>query len=169
MRVFQLSPNLGLGLSLRFGTSYALVTVKMFLRPLFSQLLRPTTTRLACNRTNHLTYRRPLPVGTQNFHTSSVARDSSFTNLLADDNPPAVQVSSISEAGIQLADGLFLPGACVFLEGKVFLWDVPESTVASKIRDERWKGWGTERFQLFEVVTPRPGMMCLRYFVPRDC
>lgn len=162
---------MGLGLALGFGTSYALVTVilKMFLRPLFSQSLRPTTTRLVCHRTNHLTYRRPLPVGTQNFHTSCVVRDSSFTNLLADDNPPAVQVSSISEAGIQLADGLVLPGACVFLEGKVFLWDVPESTVASKIRDERWKGWGTERFQLFEVVTPRPGMMCLRIFVPRDC
>jgi len=140
----------------------------MFLRLLLSQPLRPTTTRLLCKRIDHSIYCRPHTVGTQNFHTSGVVRDSSFTNLLADDNPPAVQVSSISESGIQLADGLVLPGACIFLEGKVFLWDVPESTVASKIREERWKGWGTDRFQLFEVVTPRPGVMHSRILVPRD-
>ncbi|KIM35165.1 hypothetical protein M413DRAFT_449874 [Hebeloma cylindrosporum] len=134
----------------------------MFPRLLLSQSLRPTTARLLFNRTRHSTYCRSLsPVAAQNFHTSRVAHDSSFTNLLADDNPPAVQVSSISDAGIQLADGLVIPGACVFLEGKVFLWDVPESTVASKIREERWKGWGTERFQLFEVVTPRPEILLL--------
>ena len=148
-----------------------LSVTNMFLRLLLSQPLRPTTTRLLCKRIDHSIYYRPRTVGnhrTQNFHTSRVVRDSSFTNLLADDNPPAVQVSSISEAGIQLADGLVLPGACVFLEGKVFLWDVPESTVASKIREERWKGWRTDRFQLFEVVTPRPGMMYSRIFVTRD-
>lgn len=90
-----------------------------------------------------------------------VARDRSFTNLLADDNPPPVQVSSISDAGIQLADGLVLPGACIFLEGKVFLWDVPQTDLKSKVLAERWKGWGGDLFQILEVVTPRPGQ---RYF-----
>ena len=90
-------------------------------------------------------------------HSTRVRRDRSFTNFLADDNPPAVQVSSISENGIQLADGLVIPGACIFLEGKVFLWDVPTMSLTSQVRDERWKGWNEERFQLFEVVTPRPG------------
>jgi NADH dehydrogenase [ubiquinone] 1 alpha subcomplex assembly factor 3 len=126
---------------------------------LLSQLLGSiTTTRLLSSRAKQSTHCRLLPVTTKGFNTSRVVRDSSFTNLLADDNPPAVQVSSISDTGIQLADGLVLPGACVFLEGKVFLWDVPESTVASKIREERWKGWRKERFQLFEVIAPRPGL-----------
>jgi NADH dehydrogenase [ubiquinone] 1 alpha subcomplex assembly factor 3 len=94
-------------------------------------------------------------------HTTLVNRDRSFTNLLADDSPPAVQVSSISESGIQLADGLVIPGACVFLEGKVFLWDMPEINVKSKVKEERWRGWAEERFQLLDVVTPRPEMLLL--------
>jgi len=83
-----------------------------------------------------------------NFHTSSVTLSSTFTNILADDNPPPVQVSSITHEGIQLADGLVISSACIFLEGKVFLWDVPESL---------WAGWGKDHFEIFEVVVPKPG------------
>ncbi|PPQ94805.1 hypothetical protein CVT25_007442 [Psilocybe cyanescens] len=98
----------------------------------------------------------------QGLHTTSAVRDSSFTNLLADDgNPPPVQVSSISDAGIQLADGLILPGACMFLEGKVFLWDVPKTDLKSRITEERWKGWSGDLFQILEVVTPKPEMLLL--------
>jgi len=96
----------------------------------------------------------------RNIQTTAIRRDSSFTNLLADDTPPAVQVSSISNDGIHLADGLLIPGACIFLEGKVFLWDVPDTgSLSSRIASERWKDWAEERFELFDAVLPRPGVL----------
>ena len=79
---------------------------------------------------------------------------STFTNILADDdNPPPVQVASIADDGIHLADGLAIPGACIFLEGKVFLWDIPHTL---------WDGWGTHHFKLFEIGAPRPGTFISR-------
>lgn len=71
-----------------------------------------------------------------------------LTNMLAGDVPPPVQVHSISERGIQLADGLILPSSCIFLEGKVFLWDVPNTL---------WEGWTKEHLEIFDVVVPKPG------------
>ncbi|CAA7259364.1 unnamed protein product [Cyclocybe aegerita] len=97
----------------------------------------------------------------RNIHSTRSASDRSFTNFLADDNPPAVQVSSISEAGIQLIDGLVIPGACIFLEGKVFLWDVPTSNLSSRMKEHRWQDWSEERFQLFDTVVPRPEILLL--------
>ena len=93
----------------------------------------------------------------RHFHSSFVCRDRSFTNFLASDNPPAVQVESVSDNGIQLADGLIIPGPCIFLEGKVFLWDVPDLDLSSRTPEEKWQNWDEKRFDLFEVVTPRPG------------
>lgn len=75
-----------------------------------------------------------------------------MTNILADDNPPPVQVKSISRDGIELADGLILPGAVIFLDGKVLLWNVP-----SKL----WQGWTEDTFGVFEVVVPRPEILLL--------
>ncbi|KAG6812937.1 hypothetical protein H0H92_015257 [Tricholoma furcatifolium] len=92
------------------------------------------------------------PCLTRSFHASPLRRDSSFTNILADDNPPAVQVKSITSAGIQLMDGLMLPSACIFLEGKVFLWDVPTTL---------WTGWETGHFEIFETVIPKPEILLL--------
>jgi NADH dehydrogenase [ubiquinone] 1 alpha subcomplex assembly factor 3 len=48
--------------------------------------------------------------------------------------------------------GLVLSSACIFLEGRVFLWEVPK--VGSHAN---WPGWTVEHFKLFEVVIPRPG------------
>jgi NADH dehydrogenase [ubiquinone] 1 alpha subcomplex assembly factor 3 len=84
-------------------------------------------------------------------HTTPIRktdRPTVFTNMLAGDVPPPVQVSSVTSAGIQLADGLILPSACIFLDGKVFLWDVPTRL---------WDGWGREHWDAFEVVVPKPG------------
>lgn len=106
----------------------------------FSKKLQPTS--LLVNR---------------NLHTTIIRRDSSFTNLLADDNPPPVQVSSLSDNGILLADGLLIPGACIFLEGKVFLWDTPELKTNTRKTQEIWHTWGEEHFQIFDLVNPRPG------------
>ena len=93
----------------------------------------------------------------RNLHTTVVRCDRSFTNFLADDNPPPVQVSSLSDNGILLSDGLLIPGACIFLEGKVYLWDTPELKTNTRTTKEIWHAWTEERFQIFDVVTPRPG------------
>ncbi|KAG2155104.1 uncharacterized protein EDB93DRAFT_1239374 [Suillus bovinus] len=66
------------------------------------------------------------------------------------DVPPPVQVSSITSAGIQLADGLVLPSACIFLDGKVFLWNVPSHL---------WDGWGREHLSVFETAVPKPEIL----------
>jgi hypothetical protein len=63
-------------------------------------------------------------------------------------------VSSVSEDGIHLVDGLKISGPCVFLEGKVFLWNVPEVSGPSK---DAWKGWTEEHLELFDTVIPTPG------------
>ncbi|EPQ59035.1 DUF498-domain-containing protein [Gloeophyllum trabeum ATCC 11539] len=75
-----------------------------------------------------------------------------FTNILASEVPPPVQVSQITPEGIQLADGLVIPSACIFLEGKVFLWDVPQSL---------WDGWNKDRFEIFDTVVPKPDLLLL--------
>jgi NADH dehydrogenase [ubiquinone] 1 alpha subcomplex assembly factor 3 len=46
--------------------------------------------------------------------------------------------------------GLVLPGACIFLAGRVFLWDIPTP-------NERWSNVGLEHFEVFDVVIPKPG------------
>ena len=70
-------------------------------------------------------------------------------NILEGGPTPAVQVRGITSVGIELADGLVIPSSCIFLEGEVLLWDVPGSL---------WKGWGKEKFEVFEVVVPKPGV-----------
>ena len=63
----------------------------------------------------------PAPLFLQTFQTTSRTSNRSFTSLLADaDNPPPVQVSSISdEEGIRFVDGLVLSAASrMFLHSK---------------------------------------------------
>jgi len=93
------------------------------------------------------------------FHATPHTSNSSFTNLLADvDNPPPVQVSSISDQeGIRLVDGLILPAACIFLEGQVYLWDVPLLKTGNKPNEVQWQGWTKDHFELFDIVVPKPG------------
>ncbi|THU91911.1 DUF498-domain-containing protein [Dendrothele bispora CBS 962.96] len=86
-------------------------------------------------------------------HSSSTVRSNEpFVNILADENPPPVQVNSITSGGIQLIDGLIIPSSCIFLEGKVLLWDVPASL---------WNGWTKDHFEVFEVVVPKPEILLL--------
>ncbi|KAG1806502.1 NADH dehydrogenase 1 alpha subcomplex assembly factor 3 [Suillus plorans] len=86
-------------------------------------------------------------------HTTAIRhvdRPTVFTNMLAGDIPPPVQVNSITSAGIQLADGLILPSACIFLDGKVFLWNVPSRL---------WEGWDREHLSVFETAVPKPEIL----------
>lgn len=85
------------------------------------------------------------------FHSASILR-SGLTNILADASPPPVLVSSIGSSGIQLADGLLIPSACIFLEGRVLLWDVPHPSP-----DAPWTALTKEHMEVFELVVPRPG------------
>ena len=71
-----------------------------------------------------------------------------LNNILGGGPAPPVQVRGITPAGIELADGLILPSACIFLDGNVFLWNVPSSL---------WNGWNKEKFEIFDVVVPKPG------------
>jgi len=88
--------------------------------------------------------RRPI-------HTTTVRNHPTpLTNILAGDVPPPVQVNCVTPDGIELANGLVLPSACIFLDGKVFLWDVPISL---------WSGWSKDHFEVFQMVSPRPGKM----------
>jgi hypothetical protein len=84
-------------------------------------------------------------------HTARVLRNQKWahlTNILASEIPPPVQVKSITTAGVLLQDGRLLPSACIFLEGEVLLWDVPPIL---------WKGWDESKFEVFDVVVPKPG------------
>ena len=84
-------------------------------------------------------------------HAASALRNhkwAQLTNILAGEIPPPVQVKSITPAGVLLQDGRSLPSACIFLEGEVLLWDVPPTP---------WKGWDESKFEVFDVVVPKPG------------
>jgi NADH dehydrogenase [ubiquinone] 1 alpha subcomplex assembly factor 3 len=88
-------------------------------------------------------------------HTARVLRNqkwSQLTNILAGEIPPPVQVKSISTEGLLLQDGRLFPSACIFLEGEVILWDVPPTL---------WSGWDESRFEIFDVVVPKPGALLL--------
>ncbi|KAI0921216.1 hypothetical protein AcW2_006262 [Taiwanofungus camphoratus] len=86
------------------------------------------------------------------FHASTYIRNTSggLTNILEGLPPSTLQVKTITSEGIQLADGLILPSACIFLDGKVFLWDVPE---------KQWEGWDKKHFEIFEIVVPKPEIL----------
>lgn len=71
-----------------------------------------------------------------------------LTNILAGSGPLPVQITNVTSEGIQLADGLILSSACIILDGKVFLWEIPPG---------RFEGWDKAHFEIFESVIPRPG------------
>jgi NADH dehydrogenase [ubiquinone] 1 alpha subcomplex assembly factor 3 len=84
------------------------------------------------------------------FHTCAALRyPAGLENILGGGPAPPVQVKSLGEKGIELANGLVIPSACIFLDGQVFLWNVPPKP---------WKDWTEEHFRIFDVVVPKPGM-----------
>jgi NADH dehydrogenase [ubiquinone] 1 alpha subcomplex assembly factor 3 len=90
----------------------------------------------------------------RNFHATRPALGTTtLPNILAGGPAPPVVVESLTSEGLKLADGLKIPGACIFLEGEVLLWDVPSPDTWAKMKPEEVQ----ERFQVFEVVVPKPG------------
>ncbi|CCM01760.1 uncharacterized protein FIBRA_03826 [Fibroporia radiculosa] len=107
----------------------------MFARSTFRSLLRPR-------------YRIP----SRPLHLSSILRNQAggLSNILEGGPAPAVLVNTITSEGIHLADGLIIPSACIFLDGKVFLWDVPQT---------QWEGWSKKHFDIFDVAVPKPELL----------
>jgi len=66
-----------------------------------------------------------------------------------------MSVRTITPTGaIELVDGLVIPSACIFLNGRVFLWDVSSENSSLSWNDK-------ERYKIFEVVVPKPEILLL--------
>ncbi|CAL1700233.1 unnamed protein product [Somion occarium] len=85
-------------------------------------------------------------------HPTHIRRNvpTSLNNILAGGEAPAVLIRTVTPEGVELADGLVIPSACIFLEGQTFLWDVPEKL---------WDKWTPEHFEIFDVVVPKPELL----------
>ena len=107
----------------------------------------------------HLARTAPA-IARRTFASTSISRagdtPTHFTNILAGANVPAVQVKNVGPDGIQLDDGLIIPSACLFIEGKVFLWNVPPAP---------WEGWKPEHFEVFDTIVPKPGEPTISYTI----
>lgn len=116
--------------------------------------LRPAA-RSLCPRTSFTHAARLAAQETRKLSTTSVrlANTKTLPNILAGGPAPPVVVKNITSQGLQLASGLVVPGPCIFLEGEVFLWDVPPADTWATLdaKDVR------AMFEVFEVVVPRPG------------
>jgi hypothetical protein len=131
-------------------------------KPALACLLSTRTTmmlRLATRAVPRLGARRAACVLPRALHTTRPARGTTtLPNILAGGPAPAVVVRTLTPRGLQLDDGLIIPGACVFLDGEVLLWDAPSPG--------EWGALGVDalraRFELFEAVAPRPGMFFCR-------
>ncbi|GJJ07154.1 hypothetical protein Clacol_001354 [Clathrus columnatus] len=112
-------------------------------------MMRPHYTML---RT--LTNPFPLIIRQQQQRTihATCQRSSNLTNIINDVPYSSLRVHTITSAGhIELSSGMVLTGPCLFLGGKVFLWDVPPVKL--------WDGWNKEMFQIFDVVVPKPQIL----------
>lgn len=116
-----------------------------------------TTTLLHTRFAARHTLRNVTNVTARPLHTTRIVRQipTALNNILAGGPAPLTQVKTVSPEGIHLQDGRIIPSSCIFLDGKVFLWDVPQTL---------WDGWTNERFQVFDVVVPKPGACCSLYF-----
>ncbi|KAJ9095190.1 hypothetical protein QFC19_007645 [Naganishia cerealis] len=100
-------------------------------------------------------------------HTSQRLQASGgLTNLFDTDDQgarPRLAVHKLNDEGFHLSDGLVIPGGVVFVENRAFLWDVDPVGTDELSGRGRWKeeGWSKERFNIFEVVVPRPEILIL--------
>jgi hypothetical protein len=78
-----------------------------------------------------------------------------LTNLYDEAQAPALQVRNVSESGIELKDGLVYASACILFGGQSFVWRVPA---------QPWVEWSSEAFEIFSVVSPKPGQSLLLPF-----
>lgn len=83
-----------------------------------------------------------------------------LTNLFDEAQAPALQIRNVSDSGIELEDGFVYPTACILLGGQSFSWRVP---------GQPWGvGWSSEAFEIFNVVSPKPGQFLLTTLLLRN-
>ncbi|EJD48365.1 DUF498-domain-containing protein [Auricularia subglabra TFB-10046 SS5] len=90
------------------------------------------------------------PTLARSLHSTPPRLRSGLVNLVGDPEEfTTTHVHRITAKGIELSDGLLLPGPCILMNGRVFLWDVkrPEDI------------WNTDLFAPFEVVVPKPELV----------
>jgi hypothetical protein len=93
--------------------------------------------------------RHPPPIDTVLWKTAHRRLNAGgLTNLYDEAQAPALQVRNASDRGIELEDGLVYASACILLGGQSFSWRVPGPP---------WVGWSSETFEIFNVVSPKPG------------
>ncbi|KZV99473.1 DUF498-domain-containing protein [Exidia glandulosa HHB12029] len=106
--------------------------------------------------THTLTRALPLP---RPPHQRAV---SNLTNIVGDESDfTTTHVSRVSSAGIELTDGLVLPGPCILHGGRVFLWDVPVASLSSPSEFATTPSGWKEMFAVFDVVVPKPELVIL--------
>ncbi|WWC65975.1 uncharacterized protein I303_108597 [Kwoniella dejecticola CBS 10117] len=124
------------------------------LRPFLSSF-RPALQPRLLSPAHHLPRFSPPTLG--------VSSKRLFQNILSP-NPdstdaPNLAINKLTARGFILSDNLVIPGGCIFHSGRAVLWDVDPPKTNEGTLDLMWKGWGVERFRVFEVVVPRPEIL----------
>ena len=60
-------------------------------------------------------------------------------------------VDSVTETTFKLTDGIICPSNVILINAGAFMWDVPPPSLG-------WEGWSKEMFEVFEVISPKPGV-----------
>lgn len=87
----------------------------------------------------------------------------SLQNIFETPDRPSLTIAKLTPKGFHLSDDLVVPGGLVLAGYQALLWDVdpPKGDGAGGLASA-WQGWTKERFQVFETVVPRPGMLGVR-------
>ncbi|KAH8826405.1 DUF498-domain-containing protein [Flagelloscypha sp. PMI_526] len=129
------------------------------LRPLLSTLRTSPISRTALRRALSSTSRLRMESPPQ--HPHQQAAPSGLWNMLESDIPLPIQVKTTGLDGIHLVDGLKIRGPCLFLEGRVWLWDVPPTVPSwgAKQEDQDAHGWKREQFEILDTLVPKPEIL----------
>lgn len=104
----------------------------------------------------------------RSLHTTRPAL--SLQNIFETPDRPSLTISKLTPRGYHLSDDLVVPGGLVLAGYQALLWDVdPPKGDGSGGLAAAWQGWTKERFQVFETVVPRPGMLDLATSGPTVC
>ncbi|KAL7413083.1 NADH dehydrogenase 1 alpha subcomplex assembly factor 3 [Mrakia frigida] len=123
-------------------------------KPLLSRSLRSTTALLRLPSSSshlHRPFASSLPKLVQP-PPPSYSPDNDFKASTLN----TVHIAGVSSAGVELTDGVILPGACILLAGNPFLWNVQ---LPGEGDEKTWSQFTEDSFRVFEIVGPRPEML----------
>ncbi|WFC96725.1 hypothetical protein MBRA1_003387 [Malassezia brasiliensis] len=77
--------------------------------------------------------------------------DNPLSNILEDDTLP-IRIAKVTAKEIKLADGLVVPSPCIFLNGKVFLWNPPKiDPMTAMPNGKGWESWNSVRYRKIDM------------------